>query len=197
MIDSQQIESYTGIGLKVITGLLQSYSSFKKSNVEKFFKMLLEENKDLSQIGKVKGLEKQFYWIIERVASESHDQKIVSWKNLVVKLATRFIYQDYLENYVKILDNLTAFDLTVFTYIYGNNASGSVSKSATCEFFSERDVPEAVVMLSIKKLAANGLLEEKSMGEGKALGSLGKFPMPFFYSKNSLGDQFLEIISET
>lgn len=196
-MDNQQIGTYTGLCIQTVALLLQSYSSFKKNNVDDFFRMLLEEKKDLSQIGSSKGLERQFYWIIDQVASESHNEKIVRWKNLLVKLATNFTYEDYMENYLKILEGLTAFDLAVFTHIYGNKTSGGVSVQDTCDFFVEREVPKEVVQLSIKKLASNSLLNEMSIGQSSALQGLGKFPMPFFYAKNELGEQFLEIISKS
>ncbi|WP_017733005.1 hypothetical protein [Nafulsella turpanensis] len=196
-MDSKQIEVYTGLGIQTVTLLLQSYSSFKRNNVDEFFKMLLEEQKDLSQIGRNKGLEKQFYWIIEQVASESHSEKIVRWKNLLVKLATNFTYQDYMENYLKILEGLTAFDLTVFTHIYGNKKSNATSIHEVCSFFEEREVPKEVVKLSVKKLASNNLLNEMASGRSDAMRGIGNLPMPFFYSKNELGEQFLDIISKS
>ena len=194
-MDNNIIATVVGVGVQTMSTILQSYVTFKKTNVEKYFKLLIDEKKDLSKIGNDQNLQRLFFVIIDSVSKEIAEEKIKNWKNLTVKLATEFDNFDFSENYTKILENLTAFDLTVLFAVYSNNFKSKYFQKELVEYFKEKNIDQNKIFHSLKRLSTHYLVTELADGttyltNGEAVGQR------FFYEKNHLGQEFLTIIGE-
>lgn len=195
IMDNNTIATLVGVGVQTISTALQSYVTFKKTNVEKYFELLIKENKDLSRIGNDPKLRKIFFLIIDNVSKEVTEEKINNWKNLTVRLATGLDNSDFSENYTKILEDLTAFDLTVLFAIYSVDFKSNFFQKELVVYFQNRGISEDKVFHSLKGLARHYLITEQA--DGMTYLSNGEVSgQKFFYEKNSLGKEFLKMISD-
>lgn len=194
-MDNNELAVIVGVGVQTVSTILQSYVTFKKSNVEKFFELLIEGKKDLSKIGSNERMQKLFFQIIENASKEVTEEKLKNWKNLTIKLATEFDDLDFTENYSKILSDLTAFDLTVLFVIYSSNFKSKYFNNELIEYFKNKNVSEEKIFHSLKGLSKHFLITEQA--DGTTYLTSGELAgQKFFYEKNSLGQEFLEIISD-
>lgn len=197
IIDSNALAAIIGLGVPTVSSILQTYVALRKSNVEKYFQMLVEENKDLTQIGENERLQNNFMRIIDYVSKETTDEKIRNWKNLTIKLATGFEDLDFTENYTSILDNLTPFDLTVLFSIYSTDFESQYFNKEIFKFFQDRNINKAKVLHSIKRLATHNLVSEESyFGADTRISNRDNIiGEELVYKKNDLGPEFIKIIN--
>lgn len=189
---NQDIANALGIGANVIMAMLQGYSAFKKSNVERFFELLLED-KELRVSSKSVRFEKLLFRIVEEVSSEISEKKIVAWKNLTIKLATGFSESDFVENYCQILHVLTAFDLTILTFVYSTAFKSVYFEKEVIIQFEEKGIEAHMVKHSLKNLANQYLISEES--EAGGIIGHGDLSQVLMYQRNEFGKIFLEVIS--
>ena len=193
-MDENTIATLVGVGVQTMSTILQSYVTFKKTNVEKYFELLLKEDINLSKIGTDEKIQKLFFTIIDNSSKEITEEKIRNWKNLTIKLATEFNDLDFAENYTKILTDLTAFDLTVLFSVYTIEFKSKFFNTELLEFFKNKNVENDKVFHSMKRLANNYLITEQADGTSYLSSGMPSGQM-FFYEKNDLGTDFLRIIS--
>ncbi|MCK8816863.1 hypothetical protein MWH28_05685 [Natroniella sulfidigena] len=118
-MDLLSIATVTYVGVPTISSTLQRHNNFEKSNVELYFRSLLNSEQNLSSIGKNKKIQRYFFAIIDKVASEVNKDKIeVVWKNATINLVHGFDDLEFKDNFLHTLDNLTNFDLKVLQEIY-------------------------------------------------------------------------------
>ena len=194
-MDNNIIATLVGVGVQTMSTILQSYVTFKKTNVEKYFELLIQEKKDLSKIGSNDSLRKIFFVIIDNASNEVTEEKISNWKNLTIKLATTLDDLDFSEDYAKTLADLTPFDLTVLFAIYSNNFKSKFFNAELLEYFKSKNVIQDKVFHSLKGLSRHYLVTEQADGmtylyNGEQSGQ------QFFYEKNDFGQEFLSIISD-
>jgi hypothetical protein len=196
-MDNNSIATLVGLGVQTMSTVLQTYVTFKQSNVEKYFGLLINENKDLKNIGSNERLMRLFFKILDNVANETTDEKIRSWKNLTIKLATKLDNLDFADNLTKMLEDLTAFDLTVLYAIYSTDFKAKYFKKEIIEYFKRRQIRTEYVQHSLRRLAGHNLLSEESDSQSY-LGSSGEDFMgqEFSYQKNDLGQSFIFVISD-
>ncbi len=193
-MDLNEIAVYIGIASPVIQGILNCYTTFKKTNVESFFKILLESKENISKIGKRDDLERYFLSIIDKVSLEANKEKINKWKNAVIHLAQDFSDFDYKDNFIRTLDDLTVFDLSVLYKIYSTKFKKEHFEKELIEYFINKGTDKNMVMQAIIRLSSHNLVSEM---ECKALvfGELEPILREVYYTKNELGKQFLEFAS--
>ncbi len=196
-MDNNSIATVVGLGVQTVSTILQTYVTFKQSNVEKYFNLLLEENKDLKNIGSNNQLKRLFFKIIDNVADETRDEKIKNWKNLTVKLATRLDNLDFADNLIKTLDDLTAFDLTVLFVIYSTDFKAKYFKKELIEYFNKMGTQQEYIGHSLRRLAIHNLISEESDSSGFIGSDDNEFMgQEFSYQKNDLGKSFIFVISD-
>lgn len=194
-MDIISIGSLIGVGASTVSTLISSYVAFKKSNVELYFKQLIDSQTDLSKIGSNEQLNKIVFNIIDEVSKETTERKINNWKNLTIKLATEFDEYDTSEKYSKILADLTAFDLTILFAIYSKEfQSESFLEELKIDLLS-KNLSEIDIFYSTKKLAQNFLITEHASSDIVFYQHGSQNGQQFFYKKNDLGKTFLEMIS--
>ncbi len=120
-MDANQIAPIIGLSIQLVSTILQSYGIFKNSNVEKYFEQILAEGKDLTIFGEREDLRRYLFKIIDEVSREANIEKIEKWKNVTIHLALDFRDFDYKDNFLRVLSDLTVFDLTVLYKIYSTN----------------------------------------------------------------------------
>lgn len=187
------IANCIGIGVNTVAVMIQGYNAFRKTNVERFFKRLIESEQDLSIIGDREDLQRHFFSIVDKVANEANIEKIESWKNAMVHLATDFKDFDFKDNFISTLEYLTVFDLTVLHKIHSTDyIEGEDLENKILDYFMNRNVPEEMVRQSINKSYSNNLIKyKKAVGEQSA-----RQPESVKYSKSQLGYDFINFISE-
>ncbi len=195
-MDTVQIAAVVGVGVQTITTIFQMYSTFRKSNVERFFEYLLDTKKDLSSIGKRTDLQRIFFSIVDRVAREETLEKIQRWKNALVHLATDFAGVDFKDSYTRILDNLSVLDLTVLSAIYSSESEKPFVEEEIVHRFKNKALSLSMTETSIKRLASHGLLKEMQDSRGVFAGSGEPILGNLYYSKNEFGQEFIRFISE-
>jgi hypothetical protein len=195
-MDNNSIATVVGLGVQTVSTVLQTYVTFKQSNVEKYFELLLQEDKDLKNIGTNDQLKRLFFKIIDNVANETRDEKIKNWKNLTVKLATQLDNLDFADNLTKMLEDLTAFDLTVLFAIYSTDFKAKYFKKELIEYFNKRGARPEYIGHSLRRLSSHNLISEESDSSG-FIGSENDDFMgqEFSYQKNDLGKSFIFVIS--
>lgn len=201
-MDLTPIVALTGLSLQALSTTALMYGNiFKKSNLEKFFKSLLETQKDLGLIGEREDIQRYFFSILEEVSNEANLEKLESWKNAVIHLATDFQDFDFKDNFISVLSSLSVFDLTVLYKIYSIQADKF--QGELIEFFMQKQVDQDFVMLAEKRLAANHLLDEYSAAPGRGPGvslsdmSMGDILKNLVYKKNNMGPKFINFITDT
>lgn len=179
-----------GTSAQVVSSALQLYTTFKRSNVERYYGGLLESGKDLSAISKSEDLQRQVLAIMDKVANEPRQEKIDRWRNATIHMATNFKNQhiDVTENYLQALDGLTVLDLMVLSEIYTVNLSGDSDDFAQKIFipFSDRGFAKPLVEQSIQKLEMFNFVTVDRSNKEHLLTS----------GRNSLGNSFLTFISD-
>jgi hypothetical protein len=186
------ISSIVGVSAQTIGVAIQGYQAFKKTNIEKFFEKLSKSDKDLSAIGKREDLQRYFFKIIDNVSKEANLEKLDSWKNAVIRLATDFSDYDYKDTFIVTLSQLTVFDLTILFIIYSRDFKSEDIKSELFELCQHKGYDLDLVRHSIIRLASFNLVEEKSRHQM----TYGVYLDSFCYVKNNLGKKFLSFVSE-
>lgn len=190
-MNETELATCLNIGITTVSTILQSYSTFKKSNVEKYFELLLKEDKDLSRIGSNELLQKHVYKIIDYAANEVYEEKIEKWKNLTVKLGLGQLDYDFAENYSKILDDLTEFDLTILHQIYDkiHGVETITDSESLSDLLSKKGISKQSFGYSLKKLESNFLIDI----DEESLTNIGLRRRRL--DTNEFGKEFLEVIS--
>ena len=188
------IVNMVGIGINTATALMQMYTTFRSSNVEQYFKGLMETGQDLTSIGDREDLQRYLFSIVDKVAHEVNINKINSLKNATVHLATDFKDFDYNDNLLSTLNDLTVFDLTVLHKTYSTDFNKEHFEEEIISFFVKRDMPRDLIIQSIKRISSHNLIDElvdrtAVFGDGEPV--LG----PLYYKKNELGPIFIQFIS--
>ena len=191
------IASCVGIGVNTVTAVINGYKAFKMTNVEKYFKGLIESGQDLTSIGDKDELQRHFFSMVDKVANEVNLEKIESWKNAMVHLATDFKDFDFKDNFIRSLEDLTVFDLTVLHKIYSTEFVKEHFEDELFDFFYNREVPKDFVLQSLKRLSSYNLITEKVESTGGAFLSGGVPTLGLlYYTKNELGPTFIRFISD-
>ena len=198
------IVNMVGIGINTATALMQMYTTFRSSNVEQYFKGLMETGQDLTSIGDREDLQRYLFSIVDKVAHEVNINKINSLKNATVHLATDFKDFDYNDNLLSTLNDLTVFDLTVLHKTYSTDFNKEHFEEEIISFFVKRDMPRDLIIQSIKRISSHNLIDElvdrtAVFGDGEpVLGplykcNLGTGPVAFFIIHKGMqsGDRFL------
>lgn len=189
------LSSSIGLGLQTLNSMLQTYTTFRKNNVEILLQKLLDSEVNLRAIGQNEELQRYFFSAIDEVAKEANIEKIEIWKNAVMHLATDFQDFEYKDNFFKILSDLTVFDLTLLYKIYSTESESGRIGSEFFTFFEGRGTKSDYVMLALKRLASNNLINENYMNTFTYSGVNDALLSPFIYSKNELGPEFLTFVS--
>lgn len=194
-VTPEVVASYLGIGVSTLSLALQGYPMFRKSNVEKFFEKLIESNEDIKIFGSREDLQRQLFSIIEKVSNEANQDKIEHWKNAVIRLATDFKDFDFKDNFIRTLDYLTVFDMTVLFEIYSRDFDNENFEEELLNNLTRKHVPSEIAIQSLKSLSSHGLVSENYdstavFGDGKPILN------EFHYKKNALGPKFLRFISD-
>ena len=195
-MDTNSVAIITGLGLQTVGTILQSYATFKKSNVEKYFELLIAEKKDLSKIGENEDLKRLFFCILDKVANEVKQEKINNWKNLTIKLAGSLTVDDFAENLTKTLEDMTAFDLTVLFVIYSTDYKRKHFKNDLNDYFLKKDIRPEFIQQSLKRIARHNLISEEADRMGHEAGRDEYFGQELIYAKNELGKHFISVISD-
>lgn len=196
-MELNEIANYVGLGLETFQTMVILYTSFKKTNVEKFFSMLIDSKKDIKKIGHSDELQRYFFSIIDKISVEANQEKLKSWKNVVIHLATDFSDYDFKDNFIRTLDDLTVFDLTVLYKIYSTEFPKEHVEKEVVEFFVIKGIPDYIVMQSIKRLSSHNLINEMVDRTAVYAGSDGEPALgTLYYKKNALGQEFMRFISD-
>jgi len=189
-----QIAQIVGISSGVLSPVITGYIAFKKSNVEKFFEMLLKDGKTLN-LESDKNLQNLFFSIMDKVSTEANEEKIRRWKNAVIHLATDFKDFDYKDNFLRTLEDLTPFDMTVLHYVCSREFSRESLTKEVVQYFQEKSAPVGIVNQSLKRLASHDLITEKF--DRTAFTSTGEALLsPLIYEKSSTGSEFMRFIQD-
>jgi hypothetical protein len=194
-MDNNSVATLVGLAAQTVGTIMQSYATFKQSNIEKYFGLLLKEGKDLSNIGQNERLKGLFYNMIDHVAQEVQEEKLSNWKNLTIKLASDLSNLDFSENMVRMLDELTPFDLTILFAIYTTDFEKRHFQNELINYFEKRSIRSDYVYHSLKRLAVHNLVTEEAEGTGYISGEGENDGQAFLYKTNDLGKGFLEAIS--
>ncbi|MGE5604719.1 MAG: hypothetical protein ACM3YE_03395 [Bacteroidota bacterium] len=195
-MDAIQVASLTGVGAQVLATVLQTYVTFKKSNVEKYFEQLIQEGKDLKVFGERDDLQRYLFTIVDKVSIEANIEKIEKWKNATIHLALDFKDFEFKDNFLSTLESLTVFDLTVLHKIYSTDFKKEHFESELIEFFNKKSVMEEIIMQSLKHLSSQYLITEKVDGTGFLGDAENDEPnlQTIYYVKNQMGPEFLRFI---
>ena len=188
------IATYTGVGIQTISTILQIYTSFRKTNVEQYFDKIIKSGKDVSKIGQSEDLQRYFFSIIDKVSKEANIEKIEKWKNATIHLAQDFCDFDYKDNFIRTLDDLTVFELTILYKIYSSDFQKQHFEQELINYFINKGVGEDMIMQAIKRLSSHNLINEmvdKTAVYGGGEPVLGGM----YYIKNKLGEIFITFIS--
>ncbi|MDF2545793.1 MAG: hypothetical protein K0R93_691 [Anaerosolibacter sp.] len=190
------LSTLTGLGLDVFNIVLSGYSIFKKSNVEIFFDKLNKSNQNLTTIGERPELQRYFFKIVDEVSREANIEKLESWKNVVIHLATDFLEFEYKDNFLRTLSDLTVFDLTVLHKIYSTTFDLESFESPLIEYFETKNINSGFVKQSLKRLASHNLIDENFFNAFTFSGLQDSPLTNLIYSKNDLGKKFLVFASD-
>lgn len=194
-MDPTLIATMVGIGVNTVSTLMEMYTTFRKSNVEQYFKELKETDQDLTSIGDREDLQRHFFSIVDKVAQETNINKISSLKNATVHLATDFKDFDYNDNLLSTLNDLTVFDLTILHKIYSTDYNKEHFEEEVINFFVRRDVPKYLILQSIKRISSHNLVDEQ-VDRTAVFGDDEPVLGPMYYKKNELGPIFIQFISD-
>jgi hypothetical protein len=189
------IATMVGIGVNTASALMQVYTTFRRSNVEQYFKGLMETGQDLTSIGDREDLQRYLFSIVDKVAHEANINKINSLKNATVHLATDFKDFDYNDNLLSTLNDLTVFDLTILHEIYSTDYNKEHFEEEVINFFVRRDVPKDIILQSIKRISSHNLVDEQ-VDRTAVFGGGEPVLGPMYYKKNELGPIFIRFISD-
>ena len=197
-MDTTQIASIIGLGTQVITTILQTYTTFKQSNVEKYFEELIKEGKDLRAIGAREDLQRYLFSIVDKVSTEANIEKIDKWKNATIHLALDFKDFEFKDNFLSTLDILTVFDLTVLQKIYSTDFGKEHFEKELIDFFKGKKVMEEIVMQALKHLSSQYLISEQVDATGFLADEENQEPIlqTTYYVKNQMGLEFLRFIDQ-
>ena len=195
-MDSNLIVVGTGLAIQTVTSALQAYVTFRKTNVEKYFRLLLESEANIGKIEENPKLKETFFTVVEKVSRECNLEKIKKWKNATIHIVTDFRDFDFKDNLIQTLDALTALDITVLEVIYSNDFSEETLEDEVVKYFEHRKVPTYVTQQGIIRLASHGLLTERKNRVGVYGDGSGPSLGPIYYVKNELGPIFIKFINE-
>lgn len=134
--------------------------------------------------------------IIDEVAREANTEKIKAWKNATIRLATDYSEFEFKDNFFRILSNLTIFDLTVLHNIYSNDYTGKPIANEVIKYFKNKGMIDDYTVQSLKKLAVNGLIDEKYMNTFTFAGLDDGELSNFIHSKNNIGQEFINFVMD-
>ncbi|WP_258110078.1 hypothetical protein [Alicyclobacillus sp. SP_1] len=171
------------------------YQNFHRTKAEQLCEKLLEEKVDVALLQDDPNNLGYFFSIWERFRRESNMDKIDQWKNAMVHLITDFHDYDYKDNLLSILESLTAFDLTVLSEFYLiNDQTQDDYLLSLFRFFEAKDVPEHMVVHSIRRLASQNLITEL-VQPGKTWSTLTE-PAALRFTMNDFGRDFIRFVSQ-
>ncbi|MCX5634469.1 MAG: hypothetical protein NTW55_01310 [Planctomycetota bacterium] len=109
-------------------------------------------------------------------------------------MATDFSKFDFNDCFIRTLDDITVFDLTVLQTIYSTDYPKESIQEDTIVYFEneKRKVDPEIVWQSLKQLASHNLITEKFNRVG-VYGDGTPHLEPLHYVKNSLGVDFLRL----
>ncbi|MCT4507554.1 MAG: hypothetical protein N4A48_02130 [Tepidibacter sp.] len=180
------------LGLETAKTMLSTYSNFKKRNAIHLLELLSKCDADFSNVKSRDDFHKYVFRIIEEASSEVENEKIIAWKNAIVSLAVNFDENTLKEEFIKILSNLSVFDLLTLRYIYTNEFDTNSLCEDTVSYFELTGIDSECTWLSIRKLANNFLID----GRGNVILFDGLSPSERIYNKNKIGELFLKFVSE-
>ncbi len=195
-MDPNLIVVGTGLAIQTVTSALQAYVTFRKTNVEKYFGLLLESEVKIDKIEENPKLKEAFFTIVEKVSRECNLEKIKKWKDATVHIVTDFSDFDFKDNLIQTLDVLTALDLTVLEMIYNNDFSEGTLEDEVVKYFKRLKVPTYITQQGIRRLASHGLLTVRENRVGVFGDSSGPSLGSIYYVINDFGPIFIKFISE-
>jgi hypothetical protein len=185
------------LGLQSTQTFMQAYIFFQQETIVEFIKKLLPYKKDIIGLKVDDNFRREILSILDIIAHETEMQKLDHWKNAILRLATDFHDFSFKNNFIKILQDLTIFDLTVLTKIYSTNFNDENFDTELVDFFQAKDAPKQFVNLALKRLATYNLISEVSNRANGDVGIADPISLsPLYYIKNELGTEFLRFISE-
>ncbi len=190
------IFSGSGAMLQLLSVTLQSFTAFRKSNVEKFLEELIESKNDFSKFEQDENSIRYFFKILDEVSCEANIQKIETWKNATIHLATDYYDFDFKDNFLKSLSSLSVFDLTVLYKAYSDNYKTLNIEKEIVKYFEIKGIKSHYIMQSMKNLASNGLIDETYTNTFSFSGTEDANLENFKYRKNDIGKEFVSFISD-
>ena len=183
--------------VNALVSTLIIFGKNRKDNINKMINELSNINPVVKLLQKDDNFTAYFYYMVEKAIKEVNDEKIKIWKNAIVNLATRFQYWDFKENFVKILESLTFFDLTVLHQIYNieidSKKEDELSQIIIIDLYGKGVNPNHTIQ-SFKRLENNNLiLMIKSVSF--SYDNKKRISSPYF-RRNELGKEFLKFIDE-
>lgn len=207
-MDLSAIESFAvTTGIPSLSLVLNAYVSLRKSNVELYFKKLLEANPDFSILKEREDLQRYFLQSIEKVSLEVNIDKIDKWKNAMIHIATDYKEFSFKDNFIYCLESLSILDLVVMKIIYDEKPKNAYTPSFALLIEKRTGVEPPMLLHVFRKLAALNLINEKLTAEASG----GQVAMVYGgpsevedldvavdvqYNCNKLGETFLKFISD-
>jgi len=178
-----------GLGLN-LGGILTPLPDIPRARILHLLHGLRDAGADIRSIGQRVDLQEYFFTIIEHAAHEANRGKIDRWKNAIIHLAMDFQDNPFKDNLIRTLADLTEFDLTVLSMIYGTTFDRKRDLgNKVRDYFEHCDVGRPITSQAIKRLASHALLDEQ--GSSSRLAASGSFS----YAPNDLGLTLLRFIS--
>ncbi len=196
-MDTALIVCTTGLAANTVASIAQLYVAFKKSNVEEFFKRLVDAKPNLGIFEDDETLMRKFLGVIDRVSQEANVKKIENWKNATIHLATDYSTFDFNDEFIRCLADVSVFDLTLLHKVYATDFEKEHFEGELQAFVATKGVSGEYVVQSLKRLALHNLISE-SYDKTAVIGRNDREPIlgPFHYTKNTLGPGFIRFACE-
>jgi len=168
----------------------------RKPKLEKIAKELVTNPKIAEMLEKDNNFKNYFFSIFEKILKDHREEKMQYWKHCIINLAINFNNFDLKDNFLKILDDLTYFDLSVLNYIYYKYNDKQTEYDRIIKNIVQHFVDDGfgsdLIKLSLAHLSANRLIESVDSRYNKDLGAL-EYSFPDCL-KNEFGNKFIEFI---
>jgi hypothetical protein len=191
--DQLTVAAHIAQGLRLgvdLRGVLTPLYEIPRGRILYLLHGLQDAGVDLGAIGASDELQGYFFSMVEHAAQEANRAKINRWKDAVIHLATDFKEYNFKDNFIRTLDDLTEFDLTVLLMIYTTEfARGRGLEGKVADYFEHCDIGRPLTQQAIKRLASHALLGEQA--SSAMFGASGQFS----YARNELGSIFIRFIS--
>ncbi|WDL97898.1 hypothetical protein [Alicyclobacillus sp. ALC3] len=177
--------------------LSSAWVAFHRTKVEQLCQKIIDSGLDVSQIANEKTTQAYFFTIVDKYVREATDKKLEYWKNAMLHLMFDYRKFDFKDNFVSILESLTAFDLTVLGQFYRMNENTDDKFLVDLfAFFADRQVEDYMVLHTIDRLVSQGLITQvTSVGATPTFRSdeIDVSSAETYYT-NTMGNKFIDFI---